>query len=227
MDIRGSHDRLDRRDRLAARDRARHRRWPTRSDWWRAPMADKRALITGHHRARTARTSPSCCSRRATRSTAWCAARRARRSSASTHIRDRINLHTGDLLDQRSLTDVMREAEPHGDLQPRRDVVRGRVVEPAGPDGRVHRHRRHAHARGDARRGARGPLLPGVVERDVRQGARDPADGGRRRSTRARRTAWRRSTATSSRSTTASPTTCTRRPGSSSTTSRRAAGSSS
>ena len=28
------------------------------------------------------------------------------------HIRDSINLHTGDLLDQRSMTDVIREARP-------------------------------------------------------------------------------------------------------------------
>jgi GDPmannose 4,6-dehydratase len=40
-----------------------------------------------------------------------------RRSSGETfqrltQIRDKINLHTGDLLDQRSLTDVMREAQP-------------------------------------------------------------------------------------------------------------------
>ncbi len=41
-----------------------------------------------------------------------------RRSSTETfqrlaHIRDAIHLHTGDLLDQRSLTDVMRETTPH------------------------------------------------------------------------------------------------------------------
>ena len=41
-----------------------------------------------------------------------------RRSSTETfqrleHIRDRITLHTGDLLDQRSLVDVMRGCEPH------------------------------------------------------------------------------------------------------------------
>jgi len=41
-----------------------------------------------------------------------------RRSSTETfhrlaHIRDRITLHTGDLLDQRSLVDVMRAVEPH------------------------------------------------------------------------------------------------------------------
>jgi GDPmannose 4,6-dehydratase len=41
-----------------------------------------------------------------------------RRSSTETfqrleHIRDQLNLHTGDLLDQRSLGDVMRDCEPH------------------------------------------------------------------------------------------------------------------
>jgi GDPmannose 4,6-dehydratase len=41
-----------------------------------------------------------------------------RRSSTETfqrltHIRDQINLHTGDLLDQRSLTDVLRATTPH------------------------------------------------------------------------------------------------------------------
>src|SRR6185312_7113054 len=40
-----------------------------------------------------------------------------RRSSTETfarieHIRDRISLHTGDLLDQRSLVDVMRACDP-------------------------------------------------------------------------------------------------------------------
>ena len=83
-----------------------------------------------------------------------------RRSSTETFqrlegIRDAITLHTGDLLDQRSLVDVLRECEPRGDLQPRRDVVRGGVVEPAGADRRVQRRRRHADARGDARGGAR------------------------------------------------------------------------
>ena len=64
------------------------------------------------------------------------------------------------------------------------------------------------------------PLLPGQLERDVRQGAGGAADARARRSTPARPTAWPRSTATGSRSTTASPTASTRRPGSSSTTSR-------
>ena len=67
------------------------------------------------------------------------------------HLRDRITLHQGDLLDQRSLTDTLRACEARRDLQPRRDVVRRRVVDPADADGGVHRRRRHADARGDAR----------------------------------------------------------------------------
>ena len=94
------------------------------------------------------------------------------------HLRDRITLHQGDLLDQRSLVDALRASAARRDLQPRRDVVRGRVVDPADADGGVHRRRRHAHARGDARGLPGGALLPGVLERDVRQGARDAADRG-------------------------------------------------
>ena len=80
------------------------------------------------------------------------------------HLRDRITLHQGDLLDQRSLVDTLRAARARRDLQPRRDVVRGRVLDPADADGRVHRRGRHAHARGDARGLPRGALLPGLLE---------------------------------------------------------------
>ncbi len=60
-----------------------------------------------------------------------------RRSSTETFerlqgIRDEITLHTGDLLDQRSLVDVHPRLRARRDLQPRRDVVRRRLVEPAG-----------------------------------------------------------------------------------------------
>ena len=143
------------------------------------------------------------------------------------HIRDRITLHQGDLLDQRSLVDTLRASRPDEIYNLAAMSLRGGVVGPADADGGVHRRRRHADPRGDARGLPGGALLPGVELGDVRQGARGPADRGRRRSTRARPTAWRRPTGTSSRSTTASPTTCTRRAGSFSTTSRRAAGSSS
>ncbi len=92
------------------------------------------------------------------------------------HLRDRITLHQADLLDQRSLVDALRAAKPGRGLQPRRDVVRRRVLDPADADRRVHRRRRHADARGGARDLPGGALLPGVLERDVRQGARDAAD---------------------------------------------------
>ena len=63
-------------------------------------------------------------------------------------------------------------------LQPRRDVVRPRLVEPAGDDRAVHRRRRHLDARGDPHRRPGDPLLPGVVERDLRGDDREPADRG-------------------------------------------------
>ena len=104
-----------------------------------------------------------------------------RRSSTETfqrleHIRDDLTLHTGDLLDQRSLVRRAARVRAARDLQPGRDVVRGGVLEPAGADRRVQRRRRDADARGDARGGAGGALLPGLLVGDVRQGARGAAD---------------------------------------------------
>ncbi len=66
--------------------------------------------------------------------------------------------------------------EARRDLQPRRDELRRGVVDTADADGRVHRRRRDADARGRPRGGARGALLPGIELGDVRQGARGPAD---------------------------------------------------
>ena len=113
------------------------------------------------------------------------------------------------------------------DLQPRRDVVRRGLLDPADPDRGVHRRRGDADARGDARGVPGGALLPSLVQRDVRQGARGAADGVDRVLPALARMASRRPTGTSSRSTTGSPTTCTRRAGSSSITSRRGGASSS
>ena len=82
------------------------------------------------------------------------------------------------------------------DLQPGRHVVRAGVVGPAAADRRVQRAGRHPSP-GDDPAGRPGdPGLPGVVERDVRQGARDAADRARRRSIRAAPTASRRSSPT-------------------------------
>ena len=94
------------------------------------------------------------------------------------HLRDRITLHQGDLLDQRSLVDTLRAAKPDEIYNLAAMSLRRRLVDPADADRRVHRRRRDAHARGDARGLPRGALLPGVLERDVRQGPRDPADRG-------------------------------------------------
>ena len=143
------------------------------------------------------------------------------------HIQDKIEIHRADLLDQGSLISVLEACQP--------DEVYNLAAQSFVPasfgqpilTGTVDGSRRHEHPRGDPDREQEDPLLPGVVERDVRQGARDAADRERRRSIRAAPTASRSSTATGSRSTTASPTASTRAPGSSSTTSRRAAASSS
>ena len=76
------------------------------------------------------------------------------------HIREKLTLHQGDLLDQRSLVD----RPTNRDLQPRRDVVRRGLVDPAHAHRGVHRHRRDQDARGDARSLPRGPLLPGLIQ---------------------------------------------------------------
>ena len=50
------------------------------------------------------------------------------------HIQDRLTLVAGDLLDEVSLINILREQPPHRGLQPGRPVVRPDVVEPAGAD---------------------------------------------------------------------------------------------
>ncbi len=67
---------------------------------------------------------------------------------------------------------------PARGLQPRLALVRPDVVAAAGADRRVRRRRLHGAARGDPARRRRDPLLPGVVERDLRRAARDAADRG-------------------------------------------------
>ena len=61
-------------------------------------------------------------------------------------------------------------------LQPGRAELRPDLLEPARPDRRVHRPRRDPDARGDPPGRSDDPLLPGVVERDVRQGPRGAAE---------------------------------------------------
>ena len=155
-----------------------------------------------------------------------------RRSSTETFqrlegIRDAITLHTGDLLDQRSLVDVLRDCEPDEiyNLAAMSFVAASwsqpvltaeftatgvtRMLEAmreVAPEARFYQ--------------ASSSEMFGKV-REV------PAARERRPSTRARPTAWPSATATSSPSTTASPTTCSPAQGSSSTTRASAAGSSS
>ena len=133
------------------------------------------------------------------------------------HLQDRVVLdpytRPGDLLDEASLISILREYQPDRGLQPRRPVVRADVVQPAGAHRRDHRARRHPAARRHPHRRPVDPLLPGQLERDVRQGAGGARRRRRRRSTPARPTASPRSTGTGSPSTTASPTTSTPRSG--------------
>ena len=143
------------------------------------------------------------------------------------HLRDRITLHQGDLLDQRSLVDALRAARPDEVYNlAAMSFVAVSWIQPT-LTAEFTGVGRHAHARGAAR--GRAPRRASTRRPRARCSARCARRRRprRRRSTRARRTAWRRPTATTSRSTTASRTASSRAPGSSSTTSARAAGSSS
>ena len=130
----------------------------------------------GHHGPGRLASWRTCCSRRATRSTAWSGAPRPRSSSASSTCSDKRHAAPGrparpPVADRHAAL----LATARG-LQPRRDVVRRPVLDAADPHRRVHRRRRDPAAGGDPRGLPRGPLLPGLLERDVRQGARDAAD---------------------------------------------------
>ena len=93
-----------------------------------------------------------------------------RRSSTETFqrlagIRDDVVLHTGDLLDQRSLVDVLRESEPEEIYNlAAMSFVAASWSQPV-LTAEFTGGGRHADPRGDARGGARGALLPGVVAR--------------------------------------------------------------
>ena len=69
-----------------------------------------------------------------------------------------------------------RGEPPAGGLQSGGPVLRADLVDPARAHRGVHRARRDALARCDPPGRPGHPLLPGVLERDVRQGARDAAD---------------------------------------------------
>ena len=143
------------------------------------------------------------------------------------HIQDRITLVAGDLLDEVSMINILRDNRPTEVYNlAAQSFVQTSWSQPVLTGettalGRDPGARRHPHRRsGD-------PLLPGQLLGDVRQGARGAPDRDARRSIRAAPTGWPRSTATGSRSTTARATTSTPPRASSSTTSLRAAVSSS
>ena len=98
-------------------------------------------------------------------------------------------------------------------LQPRGDVVRAGVVGPAAAHRRVQLAGRDARARGDPPGRHVDPLLPGLVERDVRQGARGAADRADAVLSAQPVRRLEGATATTSRSTTARATACSPRSG--------------
>ena len=89
------------------------------------------------------------------------------------HIFGDIELVFGDLTDGSVLNQLDAHDPPGRGLQPRRAEPRARELRRPGVHGRRRRDGHAAPARRDPRGGRRVPLLPGVVERDVRPGARD------------------------------------------------------
>ena len=173
--------------------------------------------------ARTAPTSPSCCSRRATRSTAWSAAPRPRSSTASSTSATGSRCTRATCSTSARSVDALRASQPDEiyNLAAMSFVAVSWIQPTLTAEFTGVGVTRMLEAMREVCPEAR--FYQASSSRDVRQGPRGPADRERRRSTRARPTAWPRPTGTSSRSTTASPTTCTRRAASSSTTSPRAA----
>ena len=92
------------------------------------------------------------------------------------HVRDRLLLHYGDLVDSEQPGADARGASAGRGLQPRRPEPRQGLLRDAGVHGRRDGARRAAPARRRARARAQGPRLPGRQLRDVRPGAGDPAD---------------------------------------------------
>src|SRR4051812_28362593 len=95
------------------------------------------------------------------------------------HLRDKVTLHQGDLLDQRSLVDALRAARPDEIYNlAAMSFVGGGVVDSADADRGVHGGRRDADPRSDARGLPRRSLLPGFELGDVRKGPPDAAERG-------------------------------------------------
>ncbi len=155
-----------------------------------------------------------------------------RRSSAPNlwrieHLLDRITLRPADLLDQLSLMRIVQDVRPHEFYN-----LAAMSFVPASWDQPLLTGEFNAQGVTRVLEAIRQvdpwhPHLPGVVERDVRQGARGAADRADAvlSAQPVRRVEGVR--ATTSRSTTARATACSRAPASSSTTSRRGAASSS
>ena len=92
------------------------------------------------------------------------------------HLLDRVTLRPADLLDQLSLVRLVEDVQPDEFYN-----LAAMSFVPASWDqplltGDFNSHGRDAGARGDPAGQAEDPLLPGLVERDVRQGARGAAD---------------------------------------------------
>ena len=158
---RGSRDRLRRRDALAAVDSR------------RAERARSRASA-----GRTARFSPRCFS---TRGTTWPASsavrpRRTRRRLPRSRGASSSSRRTCSTT--RRSPALSRDAAPNEVYNLAAPSFVPALVGRAGSHGRVRRGRRDVDARGDPRGRSRDPLLPGVLERDLRRAARDAADGG-------------------------------------------------
>ena len=126
-----------------------------------------------------------------------------RRSSTATderiaHLAGRLELVQGDLLDQASLVAALARRRNPTEVYnlAAQSFVPTSWNQPV-LTGEFTGARRDPDARGDPPGRPGDPVLPGVVERDVRQGPRGAAERDRRRSTRAARTASPRRTATS------------------------------
>ena len=157
--------------RLSTSSSSRHGRWTHEP-------ASQRARSPASA-GRTARCSPSSCSTRGTRWPASSAATPAAYAEALAPLEGRVELVAG----RPARPGVARsrascDAAPTEVYNLASPSFVPALVGRAGADGRVRRRRRDLDARGDPRGRSRDPLLPGVVERDLRRAARDAADGG-------------------------------------------------
>jgi len=93
------------------------------------------------------------------------------------HLVDRLELLSADLLDQTSLTDAVHDTQPDEIYNlAAQSFVQTSWSQPV-LTGEFTALGVTPHARGDEEGGAEGALLPGQLERDVRQGRRGAADG--------------------------------------------------